>query len=159
MERLTEFHNGIWGMSVQAVKDGYDRYSVFSKLAEYEDTKIEPYQIELIQEDKKLLSRENKEYREEIFRLREELKGYRDAEEQGLLIKPIPYKIGNMVYWISGFSKNINVGMISSIIVSSFGVDLSIFIKETGRTIKREVERVFLTREAAEQALKGSEVK
>lgn len=37
MERLTAFNNGIWGMSVKAVADGYDRYSVFSKLAGYEN--------------------------------------------------------------------------------------------------------------------------
>lgn len=40
------------------------------RLSEYEDTNIEPYQIELIQEDNKQLQRHNKEYREEILKLR-----------------------------------------------------------------------------------------
>ncbi|MBU5331433.1 hypothetical protein KQI61_04425 [Anaerocolumna aminovalerica] len=38
MERLTEFRDGIWGMSKQAIEDGHDRYSVFSRLAAYENT-------------------------------------------------------------------------------------------------------------------------
>ena len=42
MERLTEFRGGIWGMSKQAIEDGYDKYSVFSKLAAYEDTGLTP---------------------------------------------------------------------------------------------------------------------
>lgn len=72
MERLTEFHNGIWGMSTRAVKDGYDRYSVFSLLAEYEDTGLTPQNIICREDDIKLLQRQNKEFREEILRLRAE---------------------------------------------------------------------------------------
>lgn len=46
MERLTEFWGGIWGMSKQAIEDGYDKYSVFSKLAAYEDAGLTPQEIE-----------------------------------------------------------------------------------------------------------------
>lgn len=45
MDRLTEFHGGIWGMSTKAVEKGYDRYSVFSKLAEFENLEVTPEQI------------------------------------------------------------------------------------------------------------------
>lgn len=51
MERLTEWHGGIWGLSVKAVENGYDRYSVYSKLAAYEDicpTPGQPLEIDKI---------------------------------------------------------------------------------------------------------------
>ena len=54
--------------------------TVCRKLYDYEDTKLIPEQIFLRENDIKLLSKENKGLREEIFRLREELQGYRDAE-------------------------------------------------------------------------------
>lgn len=46
MERLTEFWKGIYILSEQARKDGYDNYSAYSKLAAYEDTGITPDGIE-----------------------------------------------------------------------------------------------------------------
>lgn len=45
MERLTEFHGGIWGLSSKAVESGYDRYSVYSRLAAYENTGLTPEEI------------------------------------------------------------------------------------------------------------------
>lgn len=44
-ERLTEFRNGIWGLSVQAIKRGFDTYSAYSKLAAYEDIGLSPDEI------------------------------------------------------------------------------------------------------------------
>ncbi len=79
----------------------YKDMEMFIELCAYQDTGIKPYQIQLIQEDNKLLSRQNKEYREEILSLRAELFGYREAEEQGLLLK-LPCKVGNVVYHDSG---------------------------------------------------------
>jgi hypothetical protein len=45
MERLTAFNGGIWTMSMKAIADGYDRYSVFSRLAEYENTGLMPEEV------------------------------------------------------------------------------------------------------------------
>lgn len=45
MDRLTEFYGGIWGLSVKAAENGYDRYSVYSKLAAYEDIGPTPEQL------------------------------------------------------------------------------------------------------------------
>ncbi len=81
---------------------------------------------------------------------------YRQAEEQGLLIK-LPCKVGDTVYWISPFRSGINQGKVEIISLSKFGFDLGIM--EQGGVLKRcEFEKVFLTREAAEEALKGSGV-
>jgi len=52
-------------------------------LQDYMDTGIEPYQIELIQEDNKFLQTQNKEYREEIFKLRDWIdKNINDAHRE-----------------------------------------------------------------------------
>ena len=45
MERLTELHDGIWGISVKAIENGHDRYSAYSRLAAYEDTELTPEEI------------------------------------------------------------------------------------------------------------------
>lgn len=46
MERLTEFHDGIWGLSVKATEQGCDRYTALSRLAKYEDTGLSPEQMQ-----------------------------------------------------------------------------------------------------------------
>jgi len=104
MERLTSFNGGIWGMSMMAIANGYDKYSIFSKLAEYEDANLSPSEtaslqtqldesnqvIELIKLDKTLLLKLNKEFREEILRLREDVEHFAnlgdhiDNERRGL---------------------------------------------------------------------------
>ena len=45
-ERLTEFWDGIWGLSPKAIKQGYDRYSVYSRLAAYEDSGLSPEEVQ-----------------------------------------------------------------------------------------------------------------
>ena len=77
----------------------------------------------------------------------------RQAEDDGLLVR-LPCKIGDTVYWIH---KRFNVagiisGTVKTIKISSFGYDLEIL--NSCRIIKREFEKVFLTREEAERALK-----
>ena len=55
MERLTEFHDGIWGLSVKATEQGCDRYTALSRLAKYEDTGLSPEQVRELQEQKEVL--------------------------------------------------------------------------------------------------------
>jgi hypothetical protein len=45
MERLTEFWEGTYILSMKARGAGYDHYSVLSRLAAYEDTGLEPDEI------------------------------------------------------------------------------------------------------------------
>lgn len=80
MERITKFWKGMW---IVDTSKGADRNTALSRLAEYENTDLTPEQISLREDDIKLASRENKEYREEILKLRKEIADYRDAEEQG----------------------------------------------------------------------------
>jgi hypothetical protein len=80
------------------------------------------------------------------------------AEEQGLLLR-LPCKVGDTVYWISPFKSGINQGRIENIIMSKFGFDL-VILEQAGTIKRRELEKVFLTREAAEEALQeGGEAK
>ena len=117
MERLTEFHSGIWGMSTKAVEKGYGRYSVFSKLAEFEDLGVTPEQIREIdklyaekcreladlKEDISQLNndcaglwQENELFKAEIENLKESIK----AEENGLILR-MPCKVGDTVWVIT----------------------------------------------------------
>lgn len=84
----------------------------------------------------------------------DKLKIYEDAEEQGLLIR-LPCKAGDKVYWTSNFNHGINSGTVHSIRISKFGIDLE--ISNGNKLFWREYEKVFLTREAAEEALKGGD--
>lgn len=53
MERLTEFWEGTWILSIKAVKQGYDKYSAISRLAAYEDTGLTPEEVAELAEAKK----------------------------------------------------------------------------------------------------------
>lgn len=81
MNRLTEFHNGICGMSIQAVKDGYDKYSVYSKLAAYEDTGLTPEEIKALKSELEKTVNIGQELATECKRLLTELSYYFNAEE------------------------------------------------------------------------------
>jgi hypothetical protein len=167
MNRLTEFHNGIWGMSVQAVKDGYDKYSVFSKLAEYENTGLTPEAVinlnnitrtqsnSIIKMGLRIeeLDTDRDYWKAEAIKATAELGEMKIAEEQGLLIK-LPCKVGDTVYYldlncmeihemrIQGMSINYN-----SLLILHLGDWVAVSVKDFGKS-------VFLTREAAEDALK-----
>lgn len=78
---------------------------------------------------------------------------YEQLEEQGLLIK-LPCKVGDTVYWISPFKSGINQGKIEFINLNKFGFDLAV-MGQGGVLTRRELEKVFLTREEAEKALKN----
>jgi hypothetical protein len=153
MNRLTEFHNGIWGMSVQAVKDGYDKYSVLSKLAEYEN--LQEKCIELTGCGLAMLDMKYKEFIDDIA----ELYSYRQAEKQGLL-KKLPCKVGDTVYIINSCKQ------ICERSCCGFSLYTDMILKIWYRWISEETRMssagklgidVFLTKEAAEEALKGSE--
>jgi hypothetical protein len=49
MERLTGFLNGQWTLSPEAQREGYDNYSVYSRLAAYEDTGLTPGDVKDLQ--------------------------------------------------------------------------------------------------------------
>lgn len=92
--------------------------------------------------------------------LRERLKEYEDAEEQGLLLR-LPCKIGDSVY--SPTRDFISKYTICSIekykegFFFNWRCEAGIYIKVSGFTDYDIGETVFLTREAAEQALKEME--
>ena len=150
MNRLTEFHNGVWGMSTQAIKNGYDRYSVFSKLAAYEDTGLEPEQID---ELNKMLLNDQIRHGRALDKLLE----YQKLEKQGLLIK-LPCKVGDRVYTI--FCNEVYEKTIDRIIINRFTTP-QIWVETKLEFATSKLERwdmaigktIFLTREEAEKAL------
>lgn len=83
--------------------------------------------------------------------IREELKAYEDAAEQGLLLR-LPCKVGDELWWFNAFG-DLRTSKVNSMFVE-FGIDgivietliCNIYAKDIGKT-------VFLTREEAEQAL------
>lgn len=78
----------------------------------------------------------------------EQLKDYKDAEEQGLLLR-LPCKVGDTVYPIHSVSPNRHV-ICQIDNVDKFFLMLSVSEERFGKT-------VFLTKEEAEQALKRME--
>ena len=95
-----------------------------------------------------------------ILNLATKLKEYEDAEEQGLLLR-LPCKIGDSVY--SPTRDFISKYTICSIekykegFFFNWRCEAGIYIKVSGFTDYDIGETVFLTREAAEQALKEME--
>jgi hypothetical protein len=92
------------------------------------------------------------------------LTDYADAEEQGLLIK-LPCKVGDEVYFIKSmfsYSKSPMRGIVCMIkTFSSNGTFTFNVITDNGNQARTFIncdigKTVFLTREAAEEALKGS---
>lgn len=141
--------------------------SITDRLAEYENIKLEPEEIK----DVLLLLSENQDDVDDdgismgLIHNLFELMEYREAEEQGLSIK-LPCKIGDTVWdidfgmpvpsMITGFS----LGLLSDdrakdedeneirLYSTGSSIENSFLISEIGKT-------VFLTREEAEEALKG----
>jgi len=76
-----------------------------------------------------------------------------NAEREGRVVV-LPCKVGDTVYWKSHFGTGINQGEIMAIKISIFGFDLEISQSQRNHlVIKREFEKVFLSREEAEAAL------
>jgi len=149
-EKYSPCHHCKWQSTNKCLEDNCTYGSTLNKLAEYEDTGLEPGDI--LSTIKTLSNETNNAL--------EELKVYRNLEEQGLLIK-LPCKVGDTLYvpcvnsvmetkvdciqlkvGVVVFTKNIN----------KHGFENHHWFRESdiGKT-------VFLTREEAEKALKGAE--
>jgi hypothetical protein len=70
------------------------------------------------------------------------------------LIKALPCKVGDTVYWCSRFGNAVHQGKVYEIKISRFGFDLELKTSENQRAL-RESEKCYSTREAAEKALEG----
>lgn len=95
MSRLTEFRDGIWGLSVDAVREGYDRYSVFSRLAAYEDTGYRPEDIVFFNKCFSVLGMMPHDSRDESI---DHLRDLLIAEDDGRVVV-LPCKVGDTMYW------------------------------------------------------------
>lgn len=131
MERLTKRNKQ--GIAYLAIADSLSKkeqeiegskpilegiYASFQKLAAYEDTGLEPEDVKDLYNvrsnpikfvmDKKEMHKElNNKYGtllEMYDKIQNELKEYRNLEEQGLLIK-LPYKIGDTVYKLENYGE------------------------------------------------------
>lgn len=81
----------------------------------------------------------------------DELKAYRAAEEQGLLVR-LPCKVGDRVYEVTWANKIIPHEIVS-ILLSQFHLRYNLANGESFRNVAIERE-IFLTREEAEAALR-----
>jgi hypothetical protein len=86
---------------------------------------------------------------------------YKDAEEQGLLIK-LPCKVGDTVYEANTLRGLIAEYEVTGIIINKFGTSFlrwrllqGIYSNLTGFDIAELGKTVFITREEADEALKG----
>ena len=104
--------------------------------------------IDSIDDDIKVNCVKCAEEHEQLAKWLEELKSYKEAEEQGLLVR-LPCKVGDLVFIIDG--ENICRRKVKSIKILSTAIEIStsdiIFHKESFG------ETVFLTREEAEKKL------
>lgn len=104
--------------------------------------------IDSIDDDIKVNCVKCAEEHEQLAKWLEELKSYKEAEEQGLLVR-LPCKVGDLVFIIDG--ENICRRKVKSIKILSTAIEIStsdiIFHKESFG------ETVFLTREETEKKL------
>ena len=96
-----------------------------------------------------------KELESKVAKLEEELKAYRDAEEQGLLLR-LPCKVGDTVYWLTNFYGFNNNYSVTEEVVNEIQItedDFVIVMSTAGVKYGRIGENVFPTKEEAEQKL------
>lgn len=156
MERLTLINSdGDLCRTSCEISDG----DAWRKLAEYEDTGYEPQTIanldNICRTQSNCIIRTGgriEELENEITSLKEALSEYRGAEEQGLLIK-LPTPIHKYLY-------DIHYGNVQKYRAIGYEIDIDgkWYVKiPYGRIPFTDFGvKVFLTREAAEEALKGS---
>lgn len=100
---------------------------------------------------------------EENKYLKKELSSYRQAEEQGLLLR-LPCKVGDTVYWVNSYHDETGRKKINSVQVQcytwwlthGFCVKIANLFEEipcVDKAITEFGKTLFLTREAAEEAL------
>lgn len=82
----------------------------------------------------------------------QKLAAYEDAEEQGRLVV-LPCNVGDTVYWVTG-DILISQGEVFSIKLSKSGFGLEMFWGDSEQLIKHKFSNLFLTRKAAEAALR-----
>ena len=153
MNRLTReneverFKEAIKGQ-LELCGEAHPKLLRYVKLAEYEDTGLEPKEI--------------KGFGIYIDDLRKELREYKDLEEQGLLIK-LPCKVADTVFIYADFTKNLEPYTVEAIHLGScytmqFDCNLYMLdelIDSTEFELEDIGKTVFLTREEAEKALEG----
>lgn len=90
--------------------------------------------------------------------LRERLKAYEDAEEQGLLLR-LPCKVGDTVYQVNHLRKCVSSFKVKTVSVTAFGFWVEwellegMYINLNGFNGEEIGKTVFLTKDAAEEAL------
>lgn len=145
MDRLTYWNNKEKGSALPAAindnGDTVDLETLCAKLATYEDTGLEPSEIQTGLE------------MANVYAAMQELKRYKDAEEQGLLVR-LPCNTGRTVH-ITDNGKIVRCatentlvrnGLLARVIGENKGTRYAVYTEDMGKT-------VFLTREAAEAAL------
>ena len=128
------YYNALWAFA-----------GVREKLKAYEDTGLEP---EDILPSIKILS-------DEFNKIFEELKEYRNSEEQGILIK-LPCKVGDTVYQIMYDRTIENYKVVGFEIDEREKLYVRVLIERPAATIKLSYrkEDLYFTKEEAEKALK-----
>lgn len=164
MNRLTKRgSDGIflnkYNLSVCSGEDFYNLQSILDRLATYEDTGLEPEEIEDLKD-----CIEGEEGTQGTVKDLLELVQYRKLEEQGLLIK-LPCKVGDTVYFITkelDIVKGISRKVIDEYIVTEIRgnkYNPLWYMSSSERCVHRDFhpteigKTVFLTREEAEKAL------
>lgn len=183
MERLTNSkYGGV--RAIRLPLDELTALDWANRLAEYEDTGRTPEEIAELDHDVAMLKQsarhanelsiENTKLKAEIKELQAWKDGKKGVEDylalqyahrevcaelvtlqakQERMIE-LPCKVGDTVYWITRFCKSVNEGKVTAVVISKFGFDLGISQNMGGIQTRREFEKVYLTREAAEAALK-----
>ena len=154
MNRLTDEKN-IFATIGKAIKNAGLFKDIVLKLATYEDTGLEPEEIEDLKD-----CIEGEEGTQGTVKDLLELVQYRKLEEQGLLIK-LPCKVGDTVYAIN--CNEIIESTVTEITLNEKGVRYIRLYSTDDRLADFKYDyfkkTVFLTREEAEKAFKGMEEK
>lgn len=129
---------------------------VVNRLAELE-RKIEEGELVTPDIENKIqenVNRVNKKFEKMEGNILDQLEAYYKLKQEiGSGLRPLlPCKVKDTVYWISPFQSGIQSGYVDGILISKFGFDLKI-MSLTGVGVRREWEKVFSSREAAEAAL------
>ena len=122
--------------------------NVFDRLAAYEDSGLSPEEVQKLKKSDASKEQCIIDQHGEIHRLRDELKRYKQAEQEGRLVV-LPCKVGDSVYAIHNIPNSDKKVMVE-VQADLFFIVLSTCEGRFGKT-------VFLTREAAEKALGGGE--
>ena len=168
MERLTEIKTHMTGFSYTDKKEGVFIQDVYAKLAAYKDTGLTPEEVQKLKKSDASKEQCTIDQHGEIHRLRDELKRYKQAEQEGRLVV-LPCKIGDEV-WFLEKQLDIANGTCSTVISEYIVTEIRgnkynplWYMASSERCTHRDFhptelgKTVFLTKEAAEKALGGGE--